>query len=69
MQIMAPSAEPSSQELLIKQLPRYKSSDVREREDLNRSSGLMAAPWVEEFLQVAHGNTSPCCDPLISLGL
>ena len=56
---MPPSAEPNSQELLIKQLPRYKSGDVQERDDLNKRSGLMAAPWVEEFLQVAHGNTSP----------
>ena len=53
MQSMAPPAEPNSQELLIKQLPRYKSSDVRERDDLNMSSGLMAAPRVEELLQVA----------------
>ena len=64
---MAPSAEPNSQELLIKQLPRYKSSDVRERDELNLSSGLMAAPWVLEFLQVVHGNTSPGSDPIISL--
>lgn len=65
---MAPAAEPNSQELLIKQLPRYKSSDVRERNDLNMRSGLVAAPWVEEFLQVVHGNTRSGCDPSISLG-
>ena len=68
MQIMAPPAEPNSQELLIKQLPRYKSRDIQDRDDLNMRSGLMAAPWVEEFLQVVHGHTSLGCDPPLLVG-
>eukprot|EP00891_Asterochloris_glomerata_P009909 jgi/Astpho2/9909/fgenesh1_pg.00152_%23_27_t len=63
---MAPAAEPNSQELLIKQLPRYKSSDVRERNDLNMRSGLVAAPWVEEFLQAPVNEKVLTCGALLS---
>jgi acyl-coenzyme A thioesterase PaaI-like protein len=41
----------ASQQDLINHLPKYKSEDLREREQLNKQTGLLAVPWVEQLLQ------------------